>query len=101
MVIEERRGKPIVLGDLAAAAGVSERTLRTVFNECLGMGPARYLQLRQLHELRRRLRDADADTGNVTDLMADCGVGEFGRCAQRYRALFGELPSQTLRKSRI
>jgi AraC family ethanolamine operon transcriptional activator len=97
-VIEKNRGKPIVVGDLAAAVGVSERTLRTVFNECFGMGPARYLQLRELHELRRRLRDADADTANVTNLMAECGVWEFGRCAQRYRALFGELPSQTLKK---
>ncbi len=99
-VIEEGRGKPVGLGDLTAAAGVSERTLRTVFNECFGVGPVRYLQLRQLHELRRRLRNADPETELVTNLMAECGIWEFGRCAQRYRALFGESPSQTLRNNR-
>ena len=99
-VIERRRGKPVGLRDLTAAAGVSERTLRTVFNESFGVAPDRYLQLRQLHELRTRLRYADPDTTLVANLMADCGIWQFGRCAQRYRALFGELPSQTLRHNR-
>ena len=58
--LEKSEGKRILVPELAAAAGVSERTLRSVFNECFGVGPVRYLQLRQLHQVRRALKAADA-----------------------------------------
>ena len=32
--------------------------------------------------------------------MADYGVTEFGRFATRYKELFGETPSETLKNSR-
>ena len=96
-VIEGKRGQPIRLGDLTGVTGISERALRTIFKEYFGIGPVRYLQLRRLHELRRRLQSAGSDRSRVTDLMTECGIWEFGLCYQRYRDLFGEYPSQTLR----
>ena len=38
---------------LALAANVSERTLRNSFNDYFGIGPNRYLQLRQLHTIQQ------------------------------------------------
>jgi AraC family ethanolamine operon transcriptional activator len=99
-LLEERDGELVFVEELAAAADVSERTLRTAFNEYFGIGPVRYLQLRQLHRVNHDLRASDPETESVTDVLLEHGVWEFGRFASRYRRLFGELPSETLRRRR-
>ena len=97
-LMEERDGEPIHLDDLAAAAKVSERTLRTAFHEYFGVGPGGYLQLQQLHQIYRALRAADPEGASVSEILFRHGVWRFSRFAARYRRLFGERPSQTLRK---
>jgi transcriptional regulator GlxA family with amidase domain len=96
-VLETRAAEPVLVGELATAAGVSERTLRRAFVDYFGVAPVRYLQLRQLHLINRALRAADPEVDSVTDLLVRYGEWEFGRFASRYRHLFGELPSETLR----
>jgi AraC-like DNA-binding protein len=59
-------GSGAVCRGLCNAAQVSERTLRNVFHESFGVGPIRYLRLRQLHRVRTRLLDADPDCDSVT-----------------------------------
>src|SRR5262249_24330663 len=46
----------LTVEDLALAAHVSVRTLRTAFLEYLGVAPLRYLKLRRLHQVRGALR---------------------------------------------
>ena len=99
-LVERLKDQPVLLGQLAAAAEVSERTLETAFKEYFGISPSRYLQLRQLHQISRALKAADPDTTSVTDVLVRYGVWQFGRLAARYRQLFGELPSETLRTKR-
>jgi AraC family ethanolamine operon transcriptional activator len=96
-LIEQRDGDVVAVGDFAAAASVSERTLRTAFNEYFGVGPVRYLHLRQLHQVKHTLQVADPEADSVSDVLVQHGVWEFGLFASRYRRLFGELPSDTLR----
>ena len=88
----------VSLIELATAAGVSERTLETVFNEYYGVGPRRYLHLRQLNLIRCALKAADPEKASVTEVLAQYGVWEFGRFASRYRRHYGERPSDTLRR---
>lgn len=83
---------------LAQAADVSERTLRTVFGEVYGVPPARYIRLRRLHETRKALRQLGPEESSVTEIAARFGFWDFGRFAKEYRQVFGELPSETLRK---
>jgi AraC-like DNA-binding protein len=85
---------------LAAAASVSERTLRTAFKEYFGVGPVHYLQLRHLHRVHRAIKAADPEEVSVSQILVGQGEWAFGRFASRYRRLFGELPSDTLRKKR-
>ena len=99
-LVEERDGELVRLGDLAAAADVSERTLRTAFHEYFGIGPVRYLQLRQLHQVNRALKASDPEAESVTNVLAEHGVWDFGRFASQYHRLFGERPSETLRTKR-
>ena len=86
--------------DLCRAAGVSERTLRVVFQETFGLGPIRYLRHRRLHLVRAALRTADPSRETVARVAAEFGFWEFGRFAQDYKRLFGELPSQTLNRTK-
>jgi AraC family ethanolamine operon transcriptional activator len=83
---------------LVDAAQVPERTLRKAFNEFFGVSPTRYLQLRNLHAIYRALRKAEPDETSVSQVFIAHGEWEFGRVAGRYRELFGELPSETLRR---
>jgi AraC family ethanolamine operon transcriptional activator len=96
-LLDEREEEPVLVGEMAAAAEVPERTLRRTFHECFGVGPVRYLQLRQLHQVYRAAKAADPEVVTVSDVLIQHGVWEFSRFAARYRRLFGELPSETLR----
>jgi len=87
----------ITVGELAAAARVSERTLRTAFQDYFGIGPVGFLKRRTLNQVRKKLQTADPSATTVTQAATQFGVWELGRFAQDYRQLFGELPSATLR----
>jgi methylphosphotriester-DNA--protein-cysteine methyltransferase len=62
------------------------------------MGPIRYLTLRRMHRVRRSLLVADASRTSVTRILTDHGFWELGRFSVAYNAMFGETPSQTLRR---
>jgi len=89
------------VANLALAADVTSRTLLRTFRQQLGIGPASYLKLRQLNMVRRALREKCDPSSNVTNIMSEHGVTEFGRFASEYKALFGERPSETVARSRM
>jgi AraC-like DNA-binding protein len=90
--------RAIYLTEICAAIGVAERTLRAACEEHLGMGPIRFLTLRRMHLVRRALLHAHAPEATVTRIVTDQGFWELGRFSVAYRALFGESPSETLRR---
>jgi AraC family ethanolamine operon transcriptional activator len=100
-LLEQSDSERVLVEELAASAHVSKRTLRTAFNEYFGIGPIRYLQLRQLHRVRGALRAADSEAESVSGILIAYGEWEFGRFAARYRRQFGELPSETLRTKSV
>jgi AraC-like DNA-binding protein len=88
--------KPIYVGELCAALGISESTLRRCCHEHLGMGANRYLLLRRMHLARGALLRADEASTSVTKIAMNYGFWELGRFSVAYRSLFGEPPSVTL-----
>jgi AraC family ethanolamine operon transcriptional activator len=97
-VMEENANERVSIFQLSNMAGVSERTLRTVFRQYFGVAPARYLKLRTLHQARQALKTADLSATSVTEIAVRLGIWEFGRFSSDYRMLFGESPSETFRK---
>jgi AraC-like DNA-binding protein len=85
--------------ELCAAIGVQERTLRVCCSEFLGMSPARYIRLRRLNMVRAELHRADPTTASVAKIARRYQFSELGRFAAAYRAAFGEMPSDTMRRS--
>jgi AraC-like DNA-binding protein len=96
--LEINPDRPLYLTEICAAIGVAERTLRASCEEHLGMGPIRYLTLRRMHLVRRALLRTDPSRATVTRIVADHGFWELGRFAVAYRTLFGESPSESLRR---
>jgi AraC-like DNA-binding protein len=99
-LIDASEGQPLFIDDLCNATQVSERTLRNIFQEYFGVGPMRLLKVRQLREIRSALLRGDPIADTVTKIAARFGVWDFSLFARNYRALYGEAPSQTLRKPR-
>ena len=89
--------EPVTLTDIAAAAGVSVRTLTRLFARRYGMGPMRWLRTLRLDAVRRALLDADPAERSVTEVALRHGFTHLGRFAGQYRERFGETPSDTLR----
>jgi AraC-like DNA-binding protein len=87
------------VGEICAATGVSWRTLDRAFKERFGIGPKAYLQRLRLTGVRNDLADSPPDTF-IADVANIWGFWHLGQFAQDYRKLFGELPSETLRRPR-
>ena len=94
--LERREFAPVALSELYDAAGVSPRTLRTMFVDVFGMTPSRYLRTRRLHQLRTCLLLADPCLRTVGEVCSTFRITDAGRIAHEYHALFGEFPSRTL-----
>ena len=97
--VSAKQYRPIYLAEICAAIGVPERTLRFCCQQQLGMGPIHYLWQRRMYLARRSLQNADPAAMTVTEIATEHGFWELGRFSVEYRALFGESPSATLRRS--
>jgi AraC-like DNA-binding protein len=80
--------------------GMSERNLELYFQEALGLSPKAWFQHIALRQARRKLLRDDSCGASVTRIALDCGFEHLGRFSESYRKLFGELPSDTLRRTR-
>jgi transcriptional regulator GlxA family with amidase domain len=95
--LRDNLGESVTVAELSRIAGVSERTLRAAFHDVLGIGPKQHVIRQRLHAVRSALREAQPGTATVTDIAMAYGFFELGRFAGRYRHVFGEAPSWTLR----
>lgn len=96
-LLRDRAAGPLPIAHLSLLVGVSERGLRNAFVAVRGMSPKRFVIHDRLQEVRRALSDSRATGTTVTDIATEHGFFELGRFAGRYKAVFGETPSQTLR----
>ena len=80
--------------ELCGALGISRRTLQISFQEALGIKPSAYLVAVRLNGARRSIRYVRS----VAEAATSWGFWHFGRFAQYYQSMFGELPSETFRR---
>ena len=98
--LHDRQSTPVAVSELSRIVGISERNLRRAFHSIHGTSPKRYMLAERLGAVRRDLRDASNLTASVTDVAARYGFSELGRFAGSYRKVYGETPSDTLRRTR-
>ncbi len=93
--LRERLSEPVPIDEVCIALRVSRRYLEYAFLSAFGISPSRYVRLLRLHEVRRRLRQPDAET-TVTREALRMGFGHLSQFAIQYKKIFGENPSATL-----
>ncbi|WP_239117524.1 helix-turn-helix transcriptional regulator [Paractinoplanes ferrugineus] len=97
--IHDEPERPFTVGDLAAVAGMSVRSLQEGFRRHLGCPPMAYLQQERLRRAHESLRRADPVRVTVAAIAHRWGFAHLGRFASAYRTRFGVPPSETLRSS--
>ncbi|MDQ0468930.1 helix-turn-helix transcriptional regulator [Labrys wisconsinensis] len=94
-LVRARSAEPLHISQICAELGVSRRSLQRAFARTLGIGPATYLRNRRLGQVRTALQRGDGKGRSIASLAFDHGFWDSGRFARAYRAMFGEMPSET------
>jgi AraC-like DNA-binding protein len=97
--IEANWRAPLDIETLAAVTGGSTRSIFKAFKEARGVSPMAFVKRVRLENARRELQRLDENT-SVIDVASQCGFLNPGHFARDYRIAFGELPSETMRRSR-
>jgi AraC-like DNA-binding protein len=96
--IEANWDRPMSVEAIAAASGVSARSLFRHFKQSRGYSPMEFLRQVRLRRARERLQRPDEPT-TVAEVAFVCGFVDVGRFSQDYFRAFGERPSQTLHRA--
>jgi len=88
----------IHIGLLAKEIGITPRSLQMGFSQYLNTSPTTYIKNMRLKKAREHLTGPDAGEISITEIADLCGFNHLSNFAKYYKALFGETPSQTLRK---
>lgn len=92
--------RPTVL-QMSQAMGCTNRALQSAFQRALGVTPLQYVLARRLHRVRSDLLLRTNGPPVVTRAAANHGFLHFGRFSHHYQRLFGEFPSDTVRRARL
>ena len=98
-VLRELRPDELSVKSLSQRLGHSAATLRACYRAHIDADLDTALYALRMSAVRRRLAQACAGTDTVSGIAADHGFLHWGRFAAGYRAMFGELPVETLRRT--
>jgi transcriptional regulator GlxA family with amidase domain len=98
-VMRARSDEPLSMAAVAQEIGLGLRSMQLAFIEARAMGPRDVLLRMRLERTRERLLSAGTSE-TVTTIALDCGFAHLGRFPAAYRKAFGELPAETLARSR-
>ena len=86
----------INIKDICKATGLSERSLRYIFQDKARLSPKRYINYLKLNKIRYEIKFGRSEN-NIGDLACKWGFWHSGQFASDYERLFGELPSESIR----
>jgi transcriptional regulator GlxA family with amidase domain len=95
--IHNNAHRGIALTDIAAAIGVTPRSVQYTFRRHLGTTPLEYLRKVRLNRAHRDLQVADPAVDTVMEIAGRWRFGHPGRFSMAYKEAFGSPPSRTLR----
>jgi AraC-like DNA-binding protein len=97
-LLEERPAAPWTTVGLAGELHLSVRALQAGFQREVGVAPMAYLRQVRLRRAHAALQEAHPSETSVQAVATSLGLLHQGRFASDYRTLFGENPSETLRR---
>lgn len=97
--LQTHADEPLTPEDLARVGCMSVRTLHATFQQELGMSPMAYLRRVRLDHVHAELLRSPPASTRISDVAVRWGFFHPSRFARQYHERFGELPSQTARRS--
>lgn len=97
-LVHRHKDERIKLKRFSQLLKVPERSLNEVFRTELGISPGLFIKGQRMFGVHRHLWHSRPSQVRVTDIANDWGFWHMGQFAADYRELFGELPSQTLKR---
>jgi AraC family transcriptional regulator, ethanolamine operon transcriptional activator len=91
--------EPIRLSTLCRYARTEARALEYGFLDVVGLSPMQYIRTTRLHRARRLLRSIVVSHRSISEIALDSGFWHLSQFAVDYKALFGESPSMTFRRT--
>jgi AraC family ethanolamine operon transcriptional activator len=91
--------QPLRIGQLCRELGVSERTLRDAFYKQTDTSPLAYLKTQRLNHIYHELRDGDPGEVLIKKIAYASGFSHLGHFCRDYKQLFGESPSETIKRN--
>ncbi len=93
----EAGNRPIHISELSEVFGVHRRRLHRAFMDVLGIPPITFLRRKRLGDVHAALSEGRPDV-MIKAVAIEHGFLELGKFAGEYQKLFGEKPSQTLKR---
>jgi len=94
--IFDRMDDTIQILDLCKEVGVSERHLRYLFKEKIGISPMKFVKRVKLNRARKLIK-SNNQRQSIIEFAHQLGFWHSGQFANDYKSLFGELPSETFK----
>ena len=88
----------VTVSELCLALSTSRRALQIGFQDVLGVSPHAYIRALSLNGVRSHLNNANSPYASVQDAAAAFGFWHMSQFALDYRQMFGERPSETLKR---
>jgi AraC-like DNA-binding protein len=98
--MEANAGRAVSMAEIAAASGVSLRSLQNAYGRSRHMTLGEGLLTLRLESFHAALKARDG-ASSVAEAAFDAGFGHLGRAAAAYRKRYGEMPSETLRRREL
>ena len=95
-IIQDNYKDTLSINSLCKELNVSERNLRYAFKERSGVSPKKFIQSFKLNKVRRLLKSGNPD--GIGEVANQLGFWHSGQFASDYKKMFGELPSERLKK---
>ena len=93
----EAGNRPVHISELCIKFNVGRRALHRAFMNVLGIAPIAFARRKQLRDVHEALSDSER-AATVKQIAIEHGFVDLSRFATAYRRLFGERPSETLRR---
>ncbi len=99
-LMEENPAQYFSIKDIAEMAFTTPRNLQLAFKKHRTYSPMKFLKEKKFHWARKLILNAQPES-TIKSIVLSAGILDINRFSKHYKQLFGELPSETLRKSII
>lgn len=99
--IDDHIDDKIRMQELCLLTHVSDRTIQKIFKNAIGLTPKSYILGKKLYKVHRLLWNEKNSDVTITEIIATTGFWHMGQFAADYSKLFGELPSKTIKRTKL